>query len=59
MTGHRKFSELEAGLDANPDYPAVAERVAARLDAEDAARGLNEPPTPSALPTTDATSLGR
>jgi DNA-binding XRE family transcriptional regulator len=37
MTGHRKFSELEGKLDANPNYPAVAERVAARLDAEDAA----------------------
>lgn len=37
MPRHRKFSELEAKLDANPDYPAIAERVAARLDAEDAA----------------------
>jgi hypothetical protein len=55
MTGHRKFSELEGKLDANPNYPAVAERVAARLDAEDAARELNE----SRAPSTDATGLGR
>ena len=34
MTGHRKFCELAAELDANPDYPEIAERVAA----EDAAR---------------------
>jgi hypothetical protein len=37
MTGHRKFSELQAELHAHPDYPAIAEQVAARLDAEDAA----------------------
>jgi Helix-turn-helix domain len=37
MPKTRKFSELAAELDANPDYPAIAERVAAKLAAEDAA----------------------
>src|SRR4026208_1719011 len=52
------FQILLLGGD-NPDYPAIAEGLAARLDAEDAARELSEPPTASALPTTDAVSLGR
>lgn len=37
MPKTRKFSDLATELDANPDYPEIAERVAAKLAAEDAA----------------------
>jgi hypothetical protein len=64
MSGHRKFCELAAELDANPDYPQIAERLAAELAAEDAAREGRGVGLPGARVTTneaalETTGLGR
>lgn len=57
MSGHRKFCELAAELDANPDYPQIAERVATERTAEDAAREGRGVGMPGAGVTTNEAAL--